>query len=134
MTEEEYKTLLLEKLNNGNKYHIQLDKEYYVAEWSRHPACNGNFVYKEKLRCKTNENGMNVYYTLGNSRSYLPYQICETKEEAEEVADFMNKFGYTHEDIRNEFLIENDIRATISGKERFDLIAKKAKEKGYFEW
>lgn len=71
-------------------YDVELNKKYWVSEWSYNPTCDGIYEYEEIIRRKDDR----FYYAYSNFRKYFIWDIWEDKEEAEYVSDFKNRFGY----------------------------------------
>ena len=86
---------------------IELNKTYWVTEWSWSPMCDGRFVYEETIRSHKVINGIDCYFTDSNYRTYFKEDIYESREEAEEVVRWQNKFAYDYETIISR---QNDIR------------------------
>lgn len=85
------------------KEDIELNKEYFVSEWSWQPISDGYGVYKQTIRAKAEVDGETTYITGTNYRKYQAWDIFETEEEAQKMSDLKNSFGYDwaiHCDIR----------------------------------
>ena len=103
---ERYAERFREILLLSNKRHIELNNTYCVAQWSRTPMSDGNFVYEQNITDAVCINGVYQYHSSSNYRVYYAYQIYETEEEAKDVACFMNELGYESENIRRDILKE----------------------------
>lgn len=93
---------LIDRLYEHNEKPIELDKEYYVAEWSWTPVYDGFIIRTEKIRFKDvrendrihEMNGLNIYLTGQNHRIYYAYQVHDNEKNAIEAMNFINSFGY----------------------------------------
>lgn len=101
-----------EILDNSQKDKvIELNKTYFVSEWSWSPMCDGRFVYEETIREHTIINGIDCYFTNTNNRIYFKEDIYETRKEAEKACEFQNSFTYEYEMLISR---ERDVREYIS--------------------
>lgn len=89
---------------------IELNKTYWVTEWSWSPMCDGRYVYEETIREHAVINGVDCYFTNKNNRVYFKEYIYTDKEEAERVCDWQNSFGYDYDEFISR---EADIRPFI---------------------
>lgn len=98
-------------INNIHKDKVvELNKTYWVTEWSWNPMCDGRYVYEETIREYANINGIDCYFTNKNNRVYFKEDIFTDKEEAQNACDWQNSFGYTYEECVSR---ENDVRRLI---------------------
>lgn len=89
---------------------VELNKTYWVSEWSWQPMCDGMFCYEETIRDALNYyNLVTAYCTTKNYRTYLPWDIYETKEECQLITNFKNSFGYDWDIATNKFMRDNNI-------------------------
>lgn len=89
---------------------IELNKTYYVTEWSKNSLIDGRFVNEETIREHAIINGIDCYFTNSNNRVYFKENIYTNKEEAQEVCNWQNSFGYDYEMVVSR---ENDVRKFI---------------------
>ena len=73
---------------------IELNKEYFVSEWSWNPIDDGIYTYKEIIRNVEDVDGYKVYATGSNYRHYFSWDIHDTKEECDLICDIKNQYGY----------------------------------------
>ncbi|WP_312286908.1 hypothetical protein [Terrisporobacter sp.] len=73
---------------------IELNKVYWVSEWSWNPICDGYAPCEETIRYVQNIDGINIYTTGTSYRYYYAWDICETKEECYKITDIKNDFAY----------------------------------------
>ena len=83
--------ILVEKYN---KKDIELNKTYWVSEWTWNPMTDGYTCCEEVIRYKQNIDGINVYTTGTSYRYYYAWDIYETKEDARKMSSFKDGFGY----------------------------------------
>lgn len=76
---------------------IELNKKYWVTEWSWSPICDGRGVYEEIIRDHAVVNDIDCYFTNKNCRVYFKEDIYENKEDAERACKWQNSFGYKYE-------------------------------------
>lgn len=97
--------LAIEKLIEYTKDEtIDLDRKYFVSEWSWTPIADGIYVYEEVIKdCKTYEN-IKVYCTGTNYRTYLPWDIYDSEDDCTLITNFKNSFGYAWEEEQSSFL------------------------------
>lgn len=131
---EEYKNAFIELIYEHNIKDIVLGEKYYVAQWSLSPMSEGNIVTELIIRQEVNVNGIITYFTMSSNRCYQGYQIHETRDEAQKVANFMNEIGYVGEKVRSDTLRELGVTQKIANNVRNATIEKSLKEKGYFIW
>jgi hypothetical protein len=93
-----------------NEKQIDLNKKYWVTEWSWNPMCDGRIVCEETIREHAIINGIDCYFTNMNNRIYFKEDIYATKEEAIKVLSWQNNFGYDYNAIISR---ENDVRNFI---------------------
>lgn len=85
---------------------IDLDKTYFVSEWSWNPWVDGNDVHDETIRDCKDYGTTKVYCTCNNYRTYLPWDIYESREDCQLITDFKNSFGYDWDIENGNFLSE----------------------------
>jgi hypothetical protein len=74
---------------------IEFGKTYWVSEWSWQPVCDGYYPCEETIRyAYKDKDGSKVYISGGNYRVYMPYDICETEEEARKICKIKGNYGY----------------------------------------
>lgn len=100
---------VLEELSKQNKK-IELDKTYWVSEWSWYPIYDGIFSYEEHIRSSKSNDGVTAFYTNKNYRTYFYWDIYETKEECNEVCSLKNSFGYDWDTAVRKFIDRYDLR------------------------
>lgn len=125
---EQYKEEFLKMLYEHNNKEIELGKRYYVSQWSTHSP------REIWIRQVVDVNGINCYFSLINNRYYQAYQVHETQEEAQHVADFMNRFGYDSITIIDNALAEIGVTIERAKELREEFINDSLKGKGYFVW
>lgn len=86
---------------------IKLDRVYWVSQWSWTPIVDGIFSYEETIREGYSYGEVSAYYTGLNYRTYFPWDICETKEECNEICSLKSKFSYDWEIAHANFAIYN---------------------------
>lgn len=131
---EQYKEEFLKMLYEHNDKDIELGKRYYVSQWSTHPTSDGYVPYKTCIRQVVNVDGINCYFSIINNVYYQAYQIHETQEEAQHVAEFMNKFGYESITIISRELAKIGVTMERAEESREKFINDSLKGKGYFVW
>ncbi len=94
--------LRLKDLHNNKK--IELGKEYFVSEWSWNPICDGYTVCPEIIRYVQEIDGYKVYTTGKNHRHYFSWDIYDTEEQAREMSELKNSYGYDWCDIENKLI------------------------------
>lgn len=129
---EEYKSAFIELIYEHNIKDIVLGEKYYVTQWSL--RSERNIVTESIIRQEVNVNGIITYFTMSSNRYYQGYQIHETRDEAQKVANFMNEIGYVGEKVRSDTLRELGVTQDIANHVRNATIEKSLKEKGYFVW
>ena len=94
----------------------ELNKSYWVAEWSWRPICDGIYPYEELLRFSQQFElkifrydscwiyKCPVYQTMKNNRFYFPWEVCDSKEDAANICNIANQFGYGYDSARYEVL------------------------------
>lgn len=104
------------RLAKSNYSLRELNKTYWVAEWSWQPICDGIYTYEETLRfvqpfiLKMEYEGCHgtwtyccpVYQTMKNNRYYFPWEVCDSKEDAANVCNIVNQFGYGYDSARGD--------------------------------
>ena len=131
---EQYKEEFLKMLYEHNNKEIELGKHYYVYHWSMYPFSHGSAPYKTCIRQVVNVDGINCYFSMTNNRYYQAYQIHETQEEAQYVADFMNRFGYESMSIISRVLYKMGVTIERAEELREEFINESLKEKGCLVW
>lgn len=131
---EQYKEEFLKMLYEHNNKEIELGKRYYVSQWSMHPISDGYIPYETYIRQVVDVDGINCYFSMTNHRYYQAYQIHETQEEAQHVADFMNKIGYDSIEIIGGALANIGVTIERAEELREEFINNSLKGKGYFVW
>ena len=129
---EEYKSAFIELIYEHNIKDIVLGEKYYVTQWSL--SSKRNIVTETIIRQEVNVNGIITYFTMSSNRYYQGYQIHETRDEAQKVANFMNEVGYVGEKVRSDTLRELGVTQEIANHVRNATIEKSLKEKGHFIW
>ncbi|GAB6989516.1 hypothetical protein [Paenibacillus pini] len=99
---------VLETLSKLSKT-VELDKTYWVSEWSWTPISDGIYSYEEHLRNSKVNNNITAYYTDKNYRTYFPWDIYETKEECDLACKLKNSFGYDWDIGLGKFIRMNDL-------------------------
>lgn len=97
----------LKELHNNRE--IELNKEYFVSEWSWSPLCDGYNVYPEILRYVQEIDGYKVYTTGKNYRHYFAWDIHETEDAAREITNLKDSYGYDWCDIENKLIDKSKI-------------------------
>lgn len=88
-----YRTLkILKRLYNTKV--IELDREYFVSEWSWNPIDDGIYTYKQVIRHSEQIDGYKIYTTGSNYRHYFAWDIHDTKSECDLICELKNQFGY----------------------------------------
>lgn len=101
---------------------IEINKKYWVSEWSWQTIYDGNFPCEEKLRHKMNIAGLGIYATGTSCRTYFAWDLFDTEKECKEMCSFKDSFGYDWEiaisDFRKQKSIPWDFERcfAISGK------------------
>lgn len=131
---EQYKEEFLKMLYEHNNKEIELGKRYYVSQWSMHPISNGYVPYETCIRQVVNVDGIKCYFSMISNRYYQAYQIHETQEEAQHVADFMNRFGYDSTTVTDKVLAKMGVTIERAEELREEFINDSLKRKGYFAW
>ncbi|MED1665640.1 hypothetical protein [Brevibacillus laterosporus] len=72
----------------------ELNKTYWVSEWSWTPISDGIYSCQEHLQQIKIFGELLTYYTGTNYRVYFPWDVYETKEECDEACRLKNSFGY----------------------------------------
>lgn len=88
---------------------IEINKEYWVSEWSWRPICDGNYPCQEIIRHKMNIAGLDIYATGTSCRTYFAWDLFETEKECSEMCSFKNSFGYDWEIAISDFRELNGI-------------------------
>lgn len=84
-----------ELMDNDNRV-IKLNKKYWIAQWSWSTICDGMKPSETTITfTETTDAGDIVYMSKFNYRKYLNFQICDTKEQAQEICDTIDSFGYS---------------------------------------
>lgn len=131
---EQYKEEFLKMLYEHNNKKVELGKRYYVSQWSMHPISDGYAPYETCIRQVVDVDGINCYFSMINHTYYQAYQIHETQEEAQYVADFMNRFGYDSTTIISKALYNIGVTIERAEELREEFINDSLKGKGYFAW
>ena len=76
---------------------VEINKEYYVSEWSWEPICDGNFPCVQTIRFRKSVNGIDAYATGTSHRTYFAWDLFEEENECKEMCEFKNSFGYNWE-------------------------------------
>jgi hypothetical protein len=90
---------------------VELNKEYWITEWSWTPICDGIYPYQEILRHvqlfnffdKATENVGRfdyfcpVYQTTKNNRFYFPWEIFDSKQDAKIASRIYDSWGYDYD-------------------------------------
>lgn len=108
----------LKQLYNGKN--IELNKKYFVSEWSWNPICDGYNVYPETIRYMQEIDGFKVYTTGKNYRHYFSWDIHETEDTAREIANLKNSYGYDWCDMENNLIDKNKIINELDRVSRFE--------------
>lgn len=87
---QEFERLI--KTQNDKK--IELNKTYWVSEWSWNPIADGYITQPEVIRYKETIDGINVYTTGTNYRYYYAWDLYESKEDCKKMSDFKDRFAY----------------------------------------
>jgi hypothetical protein len=92
----------------------ELNKSYWVAEWSWNPIVDGISPCKEILRFvqefKFSSGAFlfsytcQIYQTSENNRYYFPWEIYSTETDARIACNIMNSWGYDIEAARKSLL------------------------------
>jgi len=82
---------------------IEINKSYYVSEWSWVPISDGNFPYQQKINYKTNINGIDIFATGTSCRTYFAWDLFDTEEDCRKMCKFKNSFGYDWERALSDF-------------------------------
>lgn len=82
---------------------IDINKEYWVSEWSWQPICDGNFPCQQTIRRKINIAGLDIYATGTSCRTYFAWDLFDAEKECTEMCSFKNSFGYDWEIAISEF-------------------------------
>lgn len=85
---------------------VEVNRKYFVSEWSWTPIADGIYVYEETISDCRDFGEVKAYCTGNNCRTYLPWDIYEAKEDCELITDFKNSFGYTW-DMEQEMFLSN---------------------------
>lgn len=119
MTEDKRKAFdFMVRLSKSKHPLRELDKTYWVVEWSWQSICDGIFPYEETLRfvqpfvIEFEYDSCNgkwvyccpVYQTRKNNRYYFPWEICDSMEDAANISNIVNQFGYGYDSARNDVL------------------------------
>ena len=80
-------------------------------------------------------NGVKLYFTGKNYRVYLPMQLHESKETADEKCMWINHEGYQAQKWRDEVL-KDELGLPLMVDEMFnrELLQEQLDKYGYFEW
>lgn len=89
---------------------IELNKTYWVTEWSWSPMCDGRYAYEETIREHAVINNIDCYFTNKNNRVYFKEDIYNNKEDALKALKWQNSFAYDYNDIVSR---EHDIMSLI---------------------
>lgn len=95
---------------------IEIGKKYWVSEWSWSPMCDGYFPCEETIRYSyIDKDGSKVYISGGNYRVYMPYDICETEEEAKKICKIKGNYAYDSCKYEHHMTeeIENKVRRRV---------------------
>lgn len=76
---------------------IELNKKYWVSEWSWMPIYDGIYPCEEIIREHAVIDGIDCYFTNKNNRVYFKEDIFENKEDAEEMCKWQNSFSYDYD-------------------------------------
>ena len=87
---QEFERLI--KTQNDKK--IELNKTYWVSEWSWNPIADGYTTQPETIRYKESIDGINVYTTGTSYRYYYAWDLYESEEECKKMSDFKDRFTY----------------------------------------
>ena len=89
-----------------NYKEIELNKTYWVSEWSWTPIADGYFAYEQTIRSVENIDGVMVYRTEKNNRKYFAWDLYETEEEAKKMSEFKNSYGYTWAFYESHYILD----------------------------
>ncbi|MMZ62939.1 hypothetical protein D1872_251680 [compost metagenome] len=106
---------ILEELSKQNKK-IELDKTYWVSEWSWTPISDGIYSYEEHIRSSKRNGSVTAFYTNKNYRTYFAWDIYETKKECDKVCELKNSFGYDWNIAVHKFIDKYDLRVSGHAK------------------
>lgn len=81
-------------LDKTKDMEFDLDKRYYVSEWSWSPICDGIFVFEEVIRDVKDFGTTKAYCTKTNNRTYFPWDLFDNKSDCQKMCDFKNSFAY----------------------------------------
>ncbi|MDI4643666.1 hypothetical protein [Cohnella hashimotonis] len=101
---------ILEALSRHHK-EIELDRTYWVSEWSWTPLTDGIFSYKQQISYSRISGSVIAFYSKENNRTYFPWDIYESKEECDEVCELKNDFGYAWDNALETFIDRHGLRA-----------------------
>ncbi|MFC3803860.1 hypothetical protein [Cohnella sp. GCM10012308] len=107
--DEEAVLATLEALSQHHK-EIELDRTYWVSEWSRTPLTDGIFSYKQQISSSRVSGNVVAFYSKGNNRTYFPWDIYESKEECDEACALKNDFGYAWDNALEKFIDRHGLR------------------------
>ncbi|MFI2856907.1 hypothetical protein ACH6EH_07175 [Paenibacillus sp. JSM ZJ436] len=108
---EEAALSVLEELSKQTK-EVELDKSYWVSQWSWTPISDGIYSYEEHIRSSKNNNNVTALYTDKNYRTYFPWDVYESKEECDKVCELKNSFGYDWDMAVHKFIEKHDLRVS----------------------
>lgn len=99
--------LKLKELHNDR--YIELNKEYFVSEWSWTPIADGYSVFPETIRHVQEIDGYKVYTTGKNYRHYFAWDIHKTEEAARKMTNLKDSYGYDWCDVENHLIDKSKI-------------------------
>lgn len=93
--------ILSQLLDKYNDKEIELNKTYYVSEWSWNPMRDGYIVDQETIRYVEEIDGVKVYTTGLNHRHYYAWDLYDDFDKAVIMTKYKNSYGYDWSDIDN---------------------------------
>lgn len=93
--------ILYQLLETYKDKEIELNKTYYVSEWSWNPMCDGYIVSQETIQYVEEINGIEVYTTGTNYRHYYKWDLFEDYNDAKKMSDYKDSFTYDWAKIDN---------------------------------
>lgn len=90
---------ILTEFENMAKYRMipkPTGKTYWVADWSLSPMADGHEAYKTDISFRFKGKYCPIFGSKYGVRAYYPWQIWETKAQAQIIADWLNSLtaGY----------------------------------------